>query len=187
MFLWGKVAPPPQNGKLELGSEQHFTFQVTVTLAVGKVPPRIEIGLNMNALERNHFNWGQQVHFTIYPHPLPSSYFMPEKETCEFQFQMDIWKYEFFVFRSQWYWSKTMYITLAPHQDWQKWSLGHRDILVSHHSDIAAGQCTPQDWKVGFRVDVMDCNNVGDIFDRNSKACKFLSSLLMKSFACEGI
>ena len=55
--LEGKVPPPPRNGKLELGSEQHFTSQVTVTLEVGKVPPhpRIEIGLNMNATEQNHF------------------------------------------------------------------------------------------------------------------------------------
>ena len=30
--LEGKVTPHLSNGKLELGSEQHFTFQVTVTL-----------------------------------------------------------------------------------------------------------------------------------------------------------
>ena len=68
--------PPPRNGKLELRSEKHFTFQVTVTLEVDKVPSptEIEIGLNMNATEKNHFKWHQQVRFTIYPPPsfLPS-------------------------------------------------------------------------------------------------------------------
>ena len=35
------------------------------------------------------------------PPPSPVPYFMPEKETCEFQFQIDIGKSEFLVFRSQ--------------------------------------------------------------------------------------
>ena len=30
-------------------------------------PSEIEIGLNMNAIEQNHFKRGQQVHFTVYP------------------------------------------------------------------------------------------------------------------------
>ena len=50
--------------------------------------PEIEIGLNMNAIEKNHFKRGHQVHFTIHPpFPVPS---MPEQETGEFQFQMDM-------------------------------------------------------------------------------------------------
>ena len=56
-------------------------------------PPEIEIGLNMNAIEQNHFKRGQQVHFTIYPpphFPVPLSDSMPEQETGEFQFQMDM-------------------------------------------------------------------------------------------------
>ena len=35
--------------------------------------------------KKNHFTSGQQVHFTIYPLPF-ITYFMPEKETCVFQF-----------------------------------------------------------------------------------------------------
>ena len=54
-------------------------------------PPKIEIGLNMNAIEKNHFKRGHQVHFTIYPpFPVPLSDSMPEQETGEFQFQMDM-------------------------------------------------------------------------------------------------
>ena len=53
--------------------------------------PEIEIGLNMNAIGQNHFKRGQQVHFTIYPpFPVPLSDSMPEQETGEFQFQMDM-------------------------------------------------------------------------------------------------
>ena len=48
--LEGKVAPHPRKGMLELGSEQHFTFQVTLTLEVGKVPPPTGY---MNAIEQN--------------------------------------------------------------------------------------------------------------------------------------
>ena len=55
-------------------------------------PPEIEIGLNMNAIEQNHFKRGHQVHFTIYLplFPVPLSDSMPEQETGEFQFQMDM-------------------------------------------------------------------------------------------------
>ena len=54
-------------------------------------PPEIEIGLNMNAIEKSHFKRGHQVHFTIYPpFPVPVSDSMPEQETGEFQFQMDV-------------------------------------------------------------------------------------------------
>ena len=45
----------------------------------------------MNAIETKR---GHQVHFTNLtppPLPLPSSDSMPEQETGEFQFQMDIW------------------------------------------------------------------------------------------------
>ena len=36
-------------------------------------PQENEIGLNMNAIEKDHLKWGHQVHFTIYP-PLPGPY-----------------------------------------------------------------------------------------------------------------
>ena len=53
--------------------------------------PEIEIGLNMNAIANNHFRRGHQVHFTIQPPlPVPLSDSMPEQETGEFQFQMDM-------------------------------------------------------------------------------------------------
>ena len=83
---------------------EKFKSQVNVTfwfsgqsdilvLADVPPPPEIEIGLNMNAIEQNHFKRGHQVHFTIYlpPFPVPLSDSMPEQETGEFQFQMDIW------------------------------------------------------------------------------------------------
>ena len=46
----------------------------------------------MNAIEQNHFKRGHQVHFTINPShfPVPLSDSMPEQETGEFQFQMDV-------------------------------------------------------------------------------------------------
>ena len=83
--LEGKVPLPLRNRKLELGSEQHFTFQVTVTLEAGKVPPppRIEIGLNMNAKENKSFHLRSASAFSNLP-PFPAPDFMPEKETCKF-------------------------------------------------------------------------------------------------------
>ena len=63
-------------------------------MVLADVPPtEIEIGLNMNAIEQNHFKRGHQVHFTIYlppPFPVPLSDSMSEQETGEFQFQMDM-------------------------------------------------------------------------------------------------
>ena len=46
----------------------------------------------MNVIEQNHFKRGHQVHFTIYPppFPVPLSDSLPEQETGEFQFQMDM-------------------------------------------------------------------------------------------------
>ena len=38
------------------------------------LPPEIEIGLNMNAIEQNNFRRGQQVHFTIYSPPFQYHY-----------------------------------------------------------------------------------------------------------------
>ena len=68
-----------------------------MTLGVGKVtppPPEIEIGLKMNATEKKSFQVrSASAFYNLSPHLLPSStlsYFMPEQETCEFQFQMDI-------------------------------------------------------------------------------------------------
>ena len=63
-------------------------------LVLADVPPQIEIGLNMNAIGKNHFKRGNQVHFiNLPPPPLPLSLSdsMPEQETGEFQFQMGIW------------------------------------------------------------------------------------------------
>ena len=50
-------------------------------------PPKIEIGLNMSAIEKNHFKGGHQVHFAIYPPPFP----VPLSGEFQFQMDMDIW------------------------------------------------------------------------------------------------
>ena len=48
-------------------------------------PPGIEIGLNMNAIEKKWFKWGQQVHSTIYLPPLLLCiFFMPESKLLNF-------------------------------------------------------------------------------------------------------
>ena len=56
-------------------------------------PPEIEIALNMNAIGKKSFQ--ERSSSTFYkstpPLPLPLSDSMPEQETGEFQFQMDIW------------------------------------------------------------------------------------------------
>ena len=55
-------------------------------------PTEIEIGLNINAIGTKIILRGHQVHFTnLPPLPLPLSDSMPEQQTGEFQFQMDIW------------------------------------------------------------------------------------------------
>ena len=54
--------------------------------------PEIEIGLNISI---------EVSKCILQSNPLVP-YFMPEKETCELQFQIDIWKSEFLVFRLQW-------------------------------------------------------------------------------------
>ena len=87
-------APPPPESQVNVTF--YFSDQSDIlVLADVTPPPEIEIGLNMNAIEKNHFNRHHQVHFTIYPppFPVPLSDSMPEQETCEFQFQMgmDIW------------------------------------------------------------------------------------------------
>ena len=66
-FWFWLMYPPPRNGKVEISGQCDI-------LVLADVPPphkEIEIGLNMNAIEKNHFKRGHQVHFTIYP--LPSS------------------------------------------------------------------------------------------------------------------
>ena len=85
-WFWLMYPPPPRNGKVEISG------QCDILVLADVPPPEIEIGLNMNAIEQNHFKRGQQVHFTIYPPPLPVplSDSMPEQETGEFQFQMDM-------------------------------------------------------------------------------------------------
>ena len=70
-----------------------FMFSAIYLRLEGKVPPpspRIEIGLNMNAIENKSFHLRSASAFYNFPFPLPAPDFMPEKETCEFQFQMDI-------------------------------------------------------------------------------------------------
>ena len=81
----------------KLKSQVNVTFWFSgqsdiLVLADVTPPPEIEIGLNMNAIEKYHFKRGHQVHFTIYPppFPVPLSDSMPEQETDEFQFQMDM-------------------------------------------------------------------------------------------------
>ena len=57
-------------------------------------PPEIEIGLNMNAIGTKIISREVIKYILpIYPPPLPLplSDSMPEQETGEFQFQMDIW------------------------------------------------------------------------------------------------
>ena len=63
-------------------------------LLLADVPPplEIEIGLNMNVIGKKSFQ--ERSSSTFYqstPLPLPLSDSMPEQETGEFQFQMDIW------------------------------------------------------------------------------------------------
>ena len=58
-------------------------------------PPEIEIGLNMNAIgtkiiSREVIKYILPIYPPL-PLPLPLSDSMPEQETGEFQFQMDIW------------------------------------------------------------------------------------------------
>ena len=86
-FWFWLMYPPPRNGKVEI------TGQCDILVLVDAPPPEIEIELNMNVIEQNHFKRGHQVHFTIYPPPLSSTRLsdsMPEQETGEFQFQMDM-------------------------------------------------------------------------------------------------
>ena len=56
-------------------------------------PPEIEIGLNMNAIGKKSFQ--ERSSSTFYqstpPLPLSLSDSMPEQETGEFKFQMDLW------------------------------------------------------------------------------------------------
>ena len=83
--LEGNVPRPPRNGKVEISGQSDI-------LVLADISP-LEIELNMNAIEKNHFKRGHQVHFTIYPpppFPVPLSDSMPEQETGEFQFQMDM-------------------------------------------------------------------------------------------------
>ena len=68
----------------KLKSQVNVTFRFRLMYPP---PPEIEIGLNMNAIEQR----GHQVHFTIYPHlPEPLSDSIPEQETGEFLFKMDM-------------------------------------------------------------------------------------------------
>ena len=67
-FWYLQMYPPtPRNGKVEISG------QCDILLLADVPPPEIEIGLNMNAIEQNHFKRGHQVHFTIYPRPLSST------------------------------------------------------------------------------------------------------------------
>ena len=57
-------------------------------------PPEIEIGLNMNAIGKKSFQERSSSTFyqsTPPPLPLSLSDSMPEHETGDFQFQMDLW------------------------------------------------------------------------------------------------
>ena len=77
--------PPPGIEKLK--SQVNVTFWFLLMYP----PPEIKIGLNMNAIEQNHFKRGHKVHFTIYPPvPVPLSDSMPEQEMVNFIFKW-IW------------------------------------------------------------------------------------------------
>ena len=45
------------------------TGQSDILVLADVPPPKIEIGLNMNAIGKNHFKRGHQVHFTNLPPP----------------------------------------------------------------------------------------------------------------------
>ena len=62
ILVLADVPPPLRNEKVELSGQCDILVLADVPL-----PPENEIGLNMNAIEQNHFKRGHQVHFTIYP------------------------------------------------------------------------------------------------------------------------
>ena len=89
ILLLADVPPPPQEWKSWIQVKVTFWFWLMYT------PPR---NWNWTKHEcyrnKNHFKRGHQVHFTNLPPsplPLPLSDSMPEQETGEFQFQMDLW------------------------------------------------------------------------------------------------
>ena len=62
-----------------------------LVLADVPTPPEIQIGLNMNAIEKNHSR--QVIKYILQstpPFPVQLSDSMPEQEPGEFQFQMDM-------------------------------------------------------------------------------------------------
>ena len=61
--LEGNVPHPPKMKKLDFGSRWHFGSGWCT-------PPPNWNCTNMNAMEKKHFKWGQQVHYKIYPLPL---------------------------------------------------------------------------------------------------------------------
>ena len=96
--LWWKVAVQMESEIARLAVVEDdfpiaFMFSTIYLRLEGKVPPpppRIEIGLIMNAIENKSFHLRSASAFYNLPTPLPSPYFMPGKKSCEFQFQMDI-------------------------------------------------------------------------------------------------
>ena len=80
----------------KLKSQDNVTFwfsgQSDIFVLADVPPPlEIEIGLNMNAIEKKSFQERSSSTFYNLPHlPVPLSDSMPEEETGEFQFQMDM-------------------------------------------------------------------------------------------------
>ena len=82
------IPPPPKEWKSwNLRSMWHFGSGWCT-------PPEIEIGLNMNAIEKNHFKRGHKVHFTIYPPPFQYHYLILclNRKLVNFNFKW-IWIY----------------------------------------------------------------------------------------------
>ena len=93
-------------------------------------PPEIEIGLNMNAIEKNHSREVIKYILQSTPFPVPLSDSMPKQETGEFQFQMDMdiwtqtpsatplqpkkWNAHFWIMFNFW-WSAGLVDGLKPH------------------------------------------------------------------------
>ena len=65
-------------------------------------PQENEIVLNMNAIEKNHFKWGHQVHFTIYPPPPPP---LPSRTLSDFMYAQKIVHFNFkWIFENLNFW-----------------------------------------------------------------------------------
>ena len=92
-------------------------------MEVGKVPLLwIEIGLNMDAIEKINFTWGQQVHFAIYP--FPSLILCLKRKLVNFNFRWTLENLNFQVGVGDFQHSPNQ----ACHT--QKWKVGSRHFMT---------------------------------------------------------